>query len=82
MRLDDNIVKCPDCEANLIEEESETHQCKTKGIQWFFKGEEFWGNDGSGWFGINTRTLASPDTQHPHKSPEDTTEYLMTRQNL
>lgn len=58
MRLDGNIVQCPDCKAKLIEEESETHRCKTRRIQWFFKGDEFWGNDGSGWFGINTKTLA------------------------
>ncbi|MGD0478382.1 MAG: hypothetical protein ABSB29_09495 [Nitrososphaerales archaeon] len=66
-----NIVECPDCKATLIDEELQEHRCRTREIQWFFEGDEFWGNDGSGWFGINIHTLASPEMKRGQKSPED-----------
>ncbi len=72
--MTDGTRKCENCKATLIDEEIETHTCLTQGLQWFFKGDEFWGNDGSGWVGFSITRFGTvlgyhPKTGHNQKKP-------------
>jgi hypothetical protein len=75
--LYNNITKCIRCGLQIIEEESNLHQCR-KLIDYKVEGTILWGFDGERWIPRKLLSLSSknspPKSKHPFSTPDDETE--------